>query len=588
MRTRLLLLSLFAVAGFLVWPQTTQALTNKTLGAYDTLGSAQDVVVVDNAAYIADGTNGVMVIDVTNPAAPTLLGSYDTPGTAQRLDVVGTYLLVADSTSLQILNIATPTAPTLTGTYSAVGTVINDVMSDGTYAYLLGTVSGVTTLIVLDVQTPAAPVYKSALAVTAGSDVVLSGNYVYLVGGRTLDVVNAYPVLTLAGTYTDPDVTADYRSVQLFGSQAYINDSVLGLHAINIGNPASPAKSYDSSTVTPATGYGTGIAISNGFVFLAASTGGLVIYDISSTSTPTYVDTYQGSAGGNGVTVANNVALLTEGASGVELLDVSHPVIVTLNGTTNTVVTPGAAYVDPGVTVIGGTVTGVSGTVDTSRVGRYTITYTITYGSGSTTTVSRTVVVGPTLEKVRLVNNTLTIKVGTRKVTLRPFPGYRGAVYARKAVVDRKTNPMYLFISTDAMYSPSLVVYNSQGKLLTRQALGTLSRKGLQVDAVGNPSTLSVFLALAPRTNGLTAWTYSLNKAGLRALGPVVASKSRGTLVMKFLKAYTNEYGFVTHVRGSTKRPTMWRYSGAKKKFLKDGTFDYAKLKWTTTSVGLR
>jgi hypothetical protein len=69
----------------------------------------------------------LQILDVANPAAPTLLGSYDTPGYAHGVHVVGTTAYVADRHSgLQIVRVLfenaddptpTPTAiPSLTPT----------------------------------------------------------------------------------------------------------------------------------------------------------------------------------------------------------------------------------------------------------------------------------------------------------------------------------------------------------------------------------------------------------------------------------------------------------------------------------------
>ena len=245
-------------------------------------------------------------------------------------------------------------------------------------------------------------------------------------------------------------------------------------------------------------------------------------------------------------------------------------------------------YVDPGVTVVGGTVISVSGSVDTSRVGKYTLTYTISFGSGNTTTIKRTVIVAPTLEKVKLVNNTLTIKVGSKNVVLRPFIGYRGAVLARKAVVDRKSNPMYFFVATEKMGSPSLVVYNSSGKLLIRQALKTISVGGLQVEVVANPASLSIYLAVAAKTSGLSVSFYNISKSGFKAFNRLTTNSGKGTLLFKWLKTYADEYGLVSLVKNTTGSPRVWRYSTSKKIFLRDTKYDLNKLKWTKISVGLK
>jgi hypothetical protein len=47
-------------------------------GRYDSLGYVADVQVASNVAYLADGTNGLVTVDISTPAAPALLARYDT------------------------------------------------------------------------------------------------------------------------------------------------------------------------------------------------------------------------------------------------------------------------------------------------------------------------------------------------------------------------------------------------------------------------------------------------------------------------------------------------------------------------------
>ena len=65
-------------------------------GAYDTPGSGYGVALSGHYAFIADGVNGLLVIDVSDPEHPSLAGVYNTPGTAYRLTIEGDYLYLAD------------------------------------------------------------------------------------------------------------------------------------------------------------------------------------------------------------------------------------------------------------------------------------------------------------------------------------------------------------------------------------------------------------------------------------------------------------------------------------------------------------
>src|SRR5690242_16372021 len=266
------------------------AATNKTLGTYPGAVHANDVVVLDNIAYVADGTDGVIALNISNPASPTLVGSYDTPGDAHQLEGAGNYLFVADGTSLQILNISSPSAMTLAGSYSQAGFTVTDVTTDGTYAYITGSLIGTTTFEVVNISNPAAPSLTGILTVKGRSGVFVSGTYAYLVGDNFLDIVNVSipSIPSLTGEYVGGSGLA-FDSVQVIGAYAYINDSMAGLQVVNVSNPASPTLA--SGSTVAGNGLGGGIASSNGYIFLTSSAGGLAIYDIFSTGLPVFVDT---------------------------------------------------------------------------------------------------------------------------------------------------------------------------------------------------------------------------------------------------------------------------------------------------------
>ncbi|MBK9095446.1 MAG: hypothetical protein IPM84_22360 [Anaerolineae bacterium] len=56
----------------------------------------KSVSVVGDFAYVTKGYGGLHIIDVSDPANPTLRGAYDTPGPACGISVVGSLAYVAD------------------------------------------------------------------------------------------------------------------------------------------------------------------------------------------------------------------------------------------------------------------------------------------------------------------------------------------------------------------------------------------------------------------------------------------------------------------------------------------------------------
>jgi hypothetical protein len=88
-----------------------------------------------NYAFVADGSSGLQIINISNPNTPTLAGSYDTPGYTEGVQVVGNYAYITDAYSgeLQVINISNPNAPTLTDSYY---TNAQDVQVVGNYAFV--------------------------------------------------------------------------------------------------------------------------------------------------------------------------------------------------------------------------------------------------------------------------------------------------------------------------------------------------------------------------------------------------------------------------------------------------------------------
>jgi hypothetical protein len=116
------------------------------LGGYDTSGYAYDVAVVGSLAYVADGSSGLEVLDVSNPASPLRLGGYDTSGSVDAVQVVGSLAYVADGSSgLQILDVSNPAAPVWRGEYDTSGYAC-DVQVVGSLAYVADDVGGLAIL----------------------------------------------------------------------------------------------------------------------------------------------------------------------------------------------------------------------------------------------------------------------------------------------------------------------------------------------------------------------------------------------------------------------------------------------------------
>ncbi len=204
-------------------------------GQFTSRGSAHDIKVTGTTAFLADGEQGIAVIDLFDPAMPTMLPGLYPPGgvtsvdiasdrlyatcgpaglfiadisnvtevsalaqfstatPARRVRIIGNYAYVlCDGPRLEIINVQTPAAPTLVSAYVTSG-YLSDVDISGNYAVVANTNGALT---VLDLTNPGAPVVQSTNLIPGGAfAVLLSGENAYVRTGAGDLVVVPLPVL---------------------------------------------------------------------------------------------------------------------------------------------------------------------------------------------------------------------------------------------------------------------------------------------------------------------------------------------------------------------------------------------------------
>ncbi len=165
------------------------------------LDSAYGVFVKDSKAYVAHGVGslynnpGLHILDVSNPAAPLVLGRYDTPARAKSVYVSGSTAYVSAYSSdnqyldsgLYIIDVSNPAAPSLLGFHNTSKNPEGIHVLNGT-AYV--TVYDQRRLGLVDVSNPTTPSLLSSYdASNWAYDVFVSGSTAYLCAGK-LDVLD--------------------------------------------------------------------------------------------------------------------------------------------------------------------------------------------------------------------------------------------------------------------------------------------------------------------------------------------------------------------------------------------------------------
>jgi hypothetical protein len=102
---------------YIVKPKFSPYLSISILGSCDTPSNARSLFVSDNTCYIADGRNGIVLIDVTNPRDSKVISHLSLSGYACRIYVKDTLAYVAcENAGVAIVNVKDKNNPTLVET----------------------------------------------------------------------------------------------------------------------------------------------------------------------------------------------------------------------------------------------------------------------------------------------------------------------------------------------------------------------------------------------------------------------------------------------------------------------------------------
>jgi len=228
-------------------------------------------------------------LDISDPIHPTQVGLYETTDASKHdLSIAGDYAYLSTWNGLLVLDISNPANPTAVG-FLLVPTGFDQVVVSGDLALAVGG----KRLSVLDVSNPISPVEVGFFEAEAWlQSVAVENHYAYVVDwyGRlqVLDIsdqanpaqVGQYPVIT------GESFPAPVMDVAVDGDYLYIVDGGHlnrhgGLRAINISEPAVPTDAgFYSSPVYP-----KDVDLSATGIFVADGSGGLVVLRFSSRDT---------------------------------------------------------------------------------------------------------------------------------------------------------------------------------------------------------------------------------------------------------------------------------------------------------------
>lgn len=269
--------------------------------------------------YVCHQADGLVIVDVSRPEAPRTLGAYDSPGSAIGVAVVGNTAYLGDeSQGLAILDISNPAQPTLLGRFRGVSRSFRLAVRDQR-VFLTDTARG---LLILDASDPANLVKLGEVATGGGaSDVALSGDFAFLASGSkgvsVVDIRNpTTPLLVTNATLG----TQSVGTVALAGNTLYASGTSNGLLVFDVTAPTAPV------LVTNLAGgiAGFGVAQAAGRVGLVDNSGPFRLFSATTPLVPTLVGQFP-------TTVATSVALdahhafVSSGNGNVDIFALDEP-----------------------------------------------------------------------------------------------------------------------------------------------------------------------------------------------------------------------------------------------------------------------
>ncbi len=202
-------------------------------------GFANKVRVNGNYAYIAAGSAGLQIVDVSNRAAPRIAAALSLPGNANELRLVGNLAYMAvGSAGLEIVDITNSLSPTVVGSIGTAG-VSWDVAVSGNFAYVAEGTSG---LQIFNISNPASPVLVGSVAIPGNAEGVdVQGNLAVIAAGSSgLQVVSVSDPTTptVVGHVAIP--SNDARKVTAQGTAAFVAASTGSLQIVDFSTPNAP------------------------------------------------------------------------------------------------------------------------------------------------------------------------------------------------------------------------------------------------------------------------------------------------------------------------------------------------------------
>lgn len=295
------------------------------------------VSVSGGRAYVAAGSEGLLIIDISTPTAPKYLGRYSQGENIWDVEVSDGLAYVVYDGGLRIIEVTDPAAPWQIGAPPSNFTAARTLSLRDNYVYLGGNDSG-GKISIFNVSNPTAPTsifttYAPGLQQAASEGVrsiISTTNMIFISVGNAGFYVWRPSLVPTDGSIVDTTSASD---MAVAGNYAYLADSAGGLAIFDIQDPIRPKRTatlpsfhYAYSDPFPFSPHA--LNVEGNLVFIRDYYNGILIFDVSDPSAPkhisTYTPTYPASVGLGNIVASGNRAYVGT-AGGFDVVDLSDP-----------------------------------------------------------------------------------------------------------------------------------------------------------------------------------------------------------------------------------------------------------------------
>lgn len=276
------------VYGFSVW-DVTDPMDAVRMGGFRRVsaeGYQERLTYRDGFVYAAAYSNGLQIIDVSDPSHPFIVSEANTPAYSWDLALIDSTAYMMDFFSLEIIDISRPLAPLNRTSFSAMfagGIALRDNLA------FIAFIDGMMILDISNRYAPTVIAYPGTTGSGAGESIALVDQYAILAH-------QGYVELYDVSAPNDPYQVAFFtvpghpRKLHVAGDHLYtiLDDS--GFHVTDLSDPEIPlpGRHIDTSTW----GSRQDVAVYGDHLYLCDWNRGLVIYDISQPDSIMEIATY--------------------------------------------------------------------------------------------------------------------------------------------------------------------------------------------------------------------------------------------------------------------------------------------------------